>query len=100
MSDLVNTGNPIVQIFYQKDVPVFICGFNGNPCGVIEWLEKDFIDNPWEEATHGDGIYTYSAKYQAAETGEFGMIEFPEHWELDLISFSNEQLITAKAPCY
>ena len=86
---LENSRYPLVGIYMSQGAPPLICAFLGNPCGVMDWLEKDFNDNSDCYApSRGDGTYFYEANYLTAERGEYGVVEIPDGWELDFISFT------------
>ena len=79
-----------VQFFYSStDEPPFICGAIGHVTSwLLEQLEKQVNENPLEDTfAHGDGDYLFSANFQSEQRGEFGRIELPGYWELDLIEF-------------
>lgn len=81
---------PIVEVFYQKGDDPFVCGLNGSTnggMGMIDEIEKDMIDNKEDAFPHGDGQYLYIATWEPAQTGEYGRIELPGYWDLDLIAF-------------
>ena len=85
---LENNTSPLVGIYMMANETPFICAFFGNTCGVMDWLEKDFNDNPDCYAPDkGDGTYYYKASYLKAVYGDWGRIELPDGWELEFVAF-------------
>ena len=78
----------VVEVFYRKGDPAFVCGANGAIYGgMVEEIEKDFADNPGDGFEKGDGTYPYVARRVAEQFGEFGRVEIPAHWELEEVGF-------------
>ena len=78
----------IVQVFYMKGNPAFVCGVNGGVSpDMIEEIEKDFADNEDEGFENGDGEYLYEVKWEPPQVDGMGEIEVPGYWDLKEIGF-------------
>ena len=81
-------GEQTIEVFHQQGDPAFICGAHGSITGdMIENIEKDFADNPDEGFDRGDGIYLYVPRWESPQVGDFGRIELPGYWDLELVGF-------------
>ena len=79
-----------VQFFYiAGGEPAFICGAIGHITSeLLDVLEKEVNENPLEDTfKKGEGDYLFSAKFQEEQRGDFGRVELPGYWELELIEF-------------
>ena len=84
-----------VEFFYLKGDPAFICRVDGRATvGALSDIEaemnNEMIDRNFP---NGDGLYLFDAEHNAAQHGEYGRIELPAYWELELLEFrahSNE----------
>ena len=80
---------PLIEVFYLYGHEPFVCGVNGAVGnGMIEGIEKDLDENR-EFLDKGDGTYLYRTTWQEAQTGEYGRVEIPGYWDLELIRFQS-----------
>jgi len=85
-------GEPTIEVFYQLGDSAFVCGAHGSITGgMIEDIEKVFADNPDEGFDQGDGIYLYVPRWESPQIGDFGRVELPGYWELELVGFKPVQ---------
>lgn len=84
--------NTYIQLFYNGQDEPFICGANGHITQshldeiMVEILADDFKE---ENFCKGAGDYLFSIYFEDAQTGEYGVIEIPEHWEIDEVLFES-----------
>lgn len=75
-----------ITVFHQAGDDAFICAVYGRfTVDDLQDIEREILDNPIEGP---DGRYEFSAHYEPAQKGEFGMIEIPEGWELEQVGYS------------
>lgn len=97
-----------VQIVKLGADPPFICGFRGNPIGVLDEIQRDYIDNDesyGDMFTMGDGEYLFEADFIEAEIDYSVVPErvaLPAYWMLHRIGFrsieENENMTGGIAP--
>lgn len=80
--------SPIVEVFYIRDHPPFVCGINGHYCAeMIENIEETLSEDTENTLDKGNGNYLYRATYVAAQHGENGRLELPAYWDLSYLAF-------------
>ena len=83
------SNSPIIQFFYQEGDDPFICGVNGRlTAGDISEIEEERVEDLGDLFTKGNGYYLCYATFNQEQRGEFGRIELPSYWDLDLIEYN------------
>lgn len=74
-----------VKVFYQKGNDPFIFEVNGKfTIPSLEEIEQDLQEY---ENWKGDGEYLFRVHREQEQRGDFGRIEVPAYWDVDLLEF-------------
>jgi len=86
--NLCDDGATYIEVCAIEGAPAFICGACGHvTVDMLSRIESDLAEIVEEGETyaHGEGVHTYEVTFMSAQTGEFGRVEIPEHFELEHI---------------
>ena len=79
---------PLIEIFYLKGDPPFICGVNGHvTTWMLKEIEKDVDENADDFLCKGDGTYLFEVSRFNGQYGEEGRCEIAPCWELDFLDY-------------
>ena len=78
-----------VDVLYMKGDEIIVTGASGAITrGLVEeWESEEFPLLDEDGFFDGDGVYTLSWTYRSAQTGEFGRVEVPAHFDWDVEGF-------------
>lgn len=82
----------LVEVFYLEDHEPLICGIHGlYSSQMVESIEKDLAEEPWQFFEKGQGTYVYEAVWIEAQVGELGRVELPGYYDLSLVGFQRAE---------
>ena len=87
LSKLSDASESFVEVCVVGDAPPFVCGAHGHiTADMLAKIDNDLADGAWDFSNTGEGLHLCRATWEKEQTGDFGCVEIPGHFDLAHIS--------------